>query len=57
MGRDDRPSTARLSFDQCFNFDPPLRTREGSLAGSDKRPIPAAEAFDLKVEIVRQILK
>jgi hypothetical protein len=46
---------ARLSPDRCFNFYPFLWTRQGSLEGSDRRPIPAAEAFDLKVDIVRQL--
>ena len=44
-----------LSPDQCFNFYPFLWTKEGSIDGSDRRPIPAAEAFDLKMDIVRQL--
>ncbi len=45
----------RLSADQCFSFYPFLWTRQGSIGGSDRRPIPAVEAFDLKVDIVRQL--
>ena len=46
---------AKLSGDRCFNFYPFLWTNEGSVAGSDRRPVPVAEAFDLKVDIVRQL--
>ncbi len=44
-----------LSGDQCFGFYPFLWTTEGAIARSDRRPIPSAEAFDLKLDIVRQL--
>jgi hypothetical protein len=50
-----RDDLAGLSADECINFDPFLWTTQGSVAGSDRRPIPAAEAYDLKVDIVRQL--
>ena len=46
---------AELPGDQCFSFYPFLWTNEGSVEGSDRRPVPVAEAFDLKVDIVRQL--
>jgi hypothetical protein len=45
----------KLGPDQCFNFYPFLWTKQGSIEGSDRRPIPSAEAFDLKVDLVRQL--
>lgn len=52
---DWRSDLAHLSGDRCFGFYPFLWTKEGSIIGSDRRPIPVAEAFDLKVEIIRQL--
>ena len=46
---------AELPGDRCFNFYPFLWTNEGSVEGSDRRPVPVAEAFDLKVDLVRQL--
>jgi hypothetical protein len=46
---------AQLAGDHCIAFFPFLWTREGSLADSHRRPVPVAEAFDLKVDIVRQL--
>jgi hypothetical protein len=43
-----------LPADRCFAFDPFLWTKEGSIAGSRRTDVPAAEAFDLKMDIVRQ---
>jgi hypothetical protein len=49
-----REDLADLSADQCFSFYPFLWTKEGSLGGSDRRAVPTAEAFDLKVDFVGQ---
>jgi hypothetical protein len=46
---------AQLSGDRCFGFYPFLWTQEGSLATSDRRPIPVAEAFNLKADILAQL--
>lgn len=46
---------ANLSGDQCFSFYPFLWTTEGSIDGSDRRRVPVSEAFDLKLDIVRQL--
>jgi hypothetical protein len=46
---------AELPADRCFNFYPFLWTKEGSVEGSDRRSVPVNEAFDLKVDIVRQL--
>jgi uncharacterized protein DUF2625 len=47
--------TAKVAGDQCFAFYPFLWAPEGSLAGSTRRPLPIAEAFDLKVDLLRQL--
>jgi len=52
---DWKSDLATLSGDFCFSFYPFLWTKEGSIAGSDRRPVPVAEAFDLKVDFVRQL--
>jgi hypothetical protein len=44
-----------LAADQCFSFYPPLWTKEGSINRSNRRAIPATEAYDVKMEIVRQL--
>lgn len=44
-----------LEGDQCFNFVPFLWTTEGSITGSDRRAIPVSEAFDLKMDILKQL--
>jgi len=44
-----------LAGDQCFAFYPYLWTEEGSPAGSRRAAVPVSEAFDLKVDIVRQL--
>lgn len=46
---------AELPGDRCFNFFPFLWTKEGSVTGSDRRQVSVSEAFDLKVDIVRQL--
>lgn len=47
--------TRNLPGDKCFNFYPFLWTQEGSVNGSDRRPAPVTEAFNLKMDIVRQL--
>jgi hypothetical protein len=46
---------AELPGDRCFNFCPFLWAEEGSVTRSDRRQVPVGEAFDLKVDIVRQL--
>ena len=50
-----REDTLDLSRDRCFSYFPFLWTREGSLEKSRRAAVPVAEAFDLKVDIVRQL--
>ncbi len=50
-----REDAVQLAGDRCFAFYPVLWTREGSLAASDRRPVPIAEAFDLKTEVLGQL--
>jgi len=50
-----KAEVAQLAGDRCFAFYPFLWTKEGSLAGSDRRSVPVAEAFDLKVDLLRQL--
>jgi Protein of unknown function DUF2625 len=47
--------TVQLAGDRCFAFYPFLWTEEGSITGSDRQPVPIAEAFDLKVDILRRL--
>ena len=44
-----------VSGDWCFSFYPFLWTKEGSIHGSDRQLVPVEEAFDLKVDILRQL--
>jgi hypothetical protein len=46
---------AALSGDQCFSFYPFLWAQDGSIETSARRSVPVAEAFDLKMDIVRQL--
>jgi len=50
-----REDTAGLSGDYCFSFYPFLWTKEGSLTSSQRAQVPVHEAFDLKVELLRQL--
>lgn len=50
-----REEMAMLTCDQCFHFYPFLWTEEGSVTNSDRRPVPATEAFDSKVGCLRQL--
>jgi len=52
-----RIDTAQLSGDQSFQFWPELWTKEGSINSSHRAPVPMHEAFDLKVDLVRQLNK
>ncbi len=46
---------ASLSGDQCFSFAPPLWTREGHIESSSRAVILAAEAFDVKMDMLAQL--
>jgi Protein of unknown function DUF2625 len=50
-----RDDIRNLSGDRCFAFYPFLWTKEGSLEDSHRAPVPMSEAFDMKVDIVRQL--
>lgn len=50
-----REDIVELSGDSCFSFYPFLWTKEGSLATSHRAKVPVKEAFDLKVELLRQL--
>lgn len=50
-----REDIAGLSGDSCFSFYPFLWTKEGSLMASHRAQVPVSEAFDLKVELLRQL--
>jgi hypothetical protein len=50
-----REDIAGLSGDSCFSFYPFLWTKEGSLTTSQRAKVPVQEAFDLKVELLRQL--
>jgi hypothetical protein len=45
----------QLSADRCYSFYPFLWTKEGSLETSKRASVPVNEAFDLKVDIARQL--
>lgn len=51
-----REDVKQLSTDRCFFFYPFLWTKEGSLEGSHRSTVPVSEAWDSKVETVRQLL-
>ena len=46
---------ASLAGDRCWNFYPFLWTTEGSLEKSMRRDVPVTEAFDFKLDVVRQL--
>ncbi len=50
-----REDTATLSGDSCFGFYPFLWTKEGSVTASHRAPVPVREAFDMKVDLLRQL--
>lgn len=50
-----RSDLTDLSSEQCFFFYPFMWTKEGSVESSDRSKISISEAFDSKVDIVRQL--
>ncbi len=44
-----------LAGDRCYAFYPFLWTHEGSIETSDRREVPVAEAYGLKVDLLRQM--
>jgi hypothetical protein len=50
-----RDDIRNLSGDRCFAFYPFLWTKEGSPEDSHRATVPMSEAFDMKVDIVRQL--
>jgi len=50
-----RADVRNLSSDQCFSFFPFLWAREGSVESSLRGIVPVSEAFDLKMDLARQI--
>jgi hypothetical protein len=53
--REWQADVTHLSGDSCYAFYPFLWTEEGSLEGSTRATVPVQEAFDLKVDIARQL--
>jgi hypothetical protein len=51
-----REDTRELSTDQCFFFFPFLWAKEGSLERSQRSVVPVSEVWEMKVEMVRQML-
>ena len=49
-----REDTATLSGDQCFSFYPFLWAG-GSMTASHRSPVPVREAYDLKIDLLRQL--
>lgn len=50
-----RKDTAVLSGDLCFGFCPPLWTKEGSVKASHRAPVPVREAYELNLDLARQL--
>jgi hypothetical protein len=50
-----RDDIRNLPGDRCFAFYPFLWTKEGSPEDSNRVTVPVSEAFDTKVDIVRQL--
>ena len=44
-----------VSGDRCFSYYPFLWTKEGSLETSHRSIVPVSEAFDLKMDILKQL--
>lgn len=44
-----------MPYDATYNFVPFLWTKEGSITDSDRRPVPAIEAFNMKLDIIEQL--
>ena len=50
-----KDDVAALQSDQCFGFFPFLWTEQGSVQASNRRPLPASEAFELHMDVMRQL--
>ena len=50
-----RDDIAPLSGDECFSYFPFLWSKEGSLTTSSRASVPIAEAYNLRIEIGRQL--
>jgi hypothetical protein len=50
-----RTDVQSLPGDRCFAFYPFLWAKEGSLASSHRATVPVSEAYDMKLDIVRQL--
>jgi hypothetical protein len=50
-----RDEVKTLATDRCFAFFPFLWTEEGSVEGSSRSTVPVSEAWEAKVDIVRQL--
>jgi hypothetical protein len=50
-----RDDIKNLSGDRCFAFYPFLWAKEGSPEDSYRKTVPVSEAFDMKVDIARQL--
>lgn len=50
-----RSDIRELSTDQCFSYFPFLWTKEGSIKDSKRAAIPVDQAFDVKLDIVKQL--
>ena len=50
-----REDTRGLSGDECFAFYPFLWAEEGSVEGSRRTAVPVSEAFEMKLDILRQL--
>ena len=50
-----REDAANLPGDSCFGFYPFLWTKEGSVTASHRAPVPVREAYDMKVDLLRQL--
>ena len=50
-----REDIGGMSGDTCFGFYPFLWAREGSVTASHREPVPVREAYDMKVDLLRQL--
>lgn len=51
----EQEDVARLGGEQCIRFFPFLWTSEGSVEKSHRGVVPVSEAFDLKVDLLKQL--
>lgn len=51
-----REDVRALSADRCYSFHPWLWTEQGGVETSHRGDVPVQEAFDVKVDIVRQLV-